>query len=115
MPLKIVRMINPSSFIRIKAPKYASQAVRQALDKHRLVASFSKKAYPWDNAVNEAFFKYMKKEELNRRIFQTLEEVELACFEYIEGFYNSKRPHGFNDMLTPDEKENHFFHASSLF
>lgn len=57
----------------------------------------------------------MKKEELNRRIFQTLEEVELACFEYIEGFYNSKRPHGFNDMLTPNEKENYFFHASSLF
>ncbi|WP_369821471.1 IS3 family transposase [Listeria sp. ILCC804] len=25
-------------------------------------------------------------------MFQTLEEVQLACFEYIEGFYNSKRP-----------------------
>ncbi|EDN8189340.1 IS3 family transposase [Listeria monocytogenes] len=50
----------------------------------------------------------MEKEELKRRIFQTLEEVELACFEYIEGLYNSKRPRGFNDMLTPDEKENYF-------
>ncbi|EOD4727148.1 IS3 family transposase [Listeria monocytogenes] len=57
----------------------------------------------------------MKKEELNRRIFQILEELELAYFEYIEGFYNSKRTHSFNDMLTPDEKENHFSHTSSLF
>lgn len=92
-----------------------SQAVWQALDKHRLVAFFSKKAYPWDNVINKAFFKYMKKEELNRRIFQTLEEVELAYLEYIEGVYNSKVPHGFNDMLTPDGKENHFLHTSSLF
>lgn len=99
----------PVVFHSDQGSQYTSQAVRQALDKHQLVASFSKKAYPWDNAVNEAFFKYMKKEELNRRIFQTLEEVQLACFEYIEGFYNSKRPHGFNDMLTPDEKEDHFF------
>lgn len=105
----------PVIFHSDQGSQYTSQAVRQALDKHQLVPSFSKKAYPWDNAVNEAFFKYMKKEELNRRIFQTLEDVELACFEYIEGFYNLKRPHGFNDMLTPDEKENYFFHASSLF
>ncbi|EAD8868680.1 IS3 family transposase [Listeria monocytogenes] len=93
----------------------ASQAVRQALDRRRLVVPFSKKSYPWDNVVNEASFKYMKKEKLNRRIFQTLEEVELACFEYSEGFYNSKRSHDFNDMLTPYKKENHFFHTSSLF
>ncbi|EUJ42984.1 transposase [Listeria riparia FSL S10-1204] len=56
------------------------------MDKHRLEPSFSKKAYPWDNAVNEAFFKYMKKEELNRRIFQTLEDIELAYFNTLKDF-----------------------------
>lgn len=51
----------------------------------------------------------MKKEELNRRTFSSLKEVQLACFEYIEGFYNSKRPHGTLNMLTPNEKEDEFF------
>lgn len=45
----------PVIFHSDQGSQYTSQAVRQALDKHRLVPSFSKKAYPWDNAVNEAF------------------------------------------------------------
>lgn len=51
----------------------------------------------------------MKKEELNRRSFHSIEEVRLACFTYIEGFYNTKRPHGTLDMLTPNEKEALYF------
>ncbi|EOG9468543.1 integrase core domain-containing protein, partial [Listeria monocytogenes] len=70
-------------------------------------------AYPWDNAVTESFFKYMKKEELNRRNFSSLEEVKLACFEYIEGFYNSKRPHSANNFLSPNLKELAFLNDSS--
>ncbi|MCA6712233.1 hypothetical protein LF875_13610, partial [Enterococcus faecalis] len=38
-----------------------------------------------------------------------IEEVRLACFAYIEGFYNTKRPHGTLDMLTPTEKEALYF------
>ncbi|MBC1431011.1 IS3 family transposase [Listeria seeligeri] len=38
--------------------------------------------------MTEAFFKYMKKEELNRRVFKNIQEVALTSFEYIVGFYN---------------------------
>ena len=41
-----------------------------------MVQSFSKKGHPYDNAVMECFFKYLKKEELNRRHFRTLEQLQ---------------------------------------
>jgi len=34
-----------------------------------------------------------------------LQELQLSVFEYIEGFYNSKRPHASLGMMTPNEKE----------
>ena len=41
-----------------------------------LVQSFSAKGRPYDNAVIECFFKYLKKEELNRRHFQSAGTVK---------------------------------------
>ncbi|EOW1106978.1 MULTISPECIES: IS3 family transposase [Listeria] len=96
-----------------RGSQYLSQELRQVQEKYNLIPSYSKLAYPWDNAVTESFFKYMKKEELNRRNFSSLEEVKLACFEYIEGFYNSKRPHSANNFLSPNLKELAFLNDSS--
>lgn len=45
------------------------------------------------------------KEEINRSIYHSLQELQFSVFEYIEGFYNSKRPHGSLGMMTPNEKE----------
>ena len=67
--------------------------------------SFSAKGHPYDNAVMECFFKYMKKEETNRRNYATLDELKHSLFSYINGFYNSVRPHYHNNGLTPNEKE----------
>lgn len=55
----------------------------------------------------------MKKEELNRRSFKNLEAVRLSCFEYIESFYNARRPHSTNDMMTPNVKESDYFNKKS--
>lgn len=92
-----------------RGSQYTAKDYRRWLDEHDLIASYSKKAYPWDNAVTEAFFKYMKKEELDRRTFSSIQEVKLACFEYIESFYNRHRPHSTIGMLTPEEKERFYF------
>ena len=70
--------------------------------------SFSAPGYPYDNAVVESFFKFFKKEELNRRHFRDQEELKRSAFVYIEGFYNPKRPHSANNNLSPDEKEDVF-------
>ena len=88
-----------------RGTQYTAFAFRQLLDSLNVVQSFSKKGYPFDNACCECFFKYLKKEETNRRHYHTLQELQLSIFEYIEGFYNSKRPHGSLHMLTPNEAE----------
>ena len=70
---------------------------------------FFKKGCPYDNAVAESFFKFLKHEELNRYSFSSLAELKIHVFDYIEGFYNSHRPHSANDMLSPNEKESLFY------
>ena len=88
-----------------RGSQYTSKDFRKAIDQAGFVQSFSAKGHPYDNAVVESFFKYLKKEELDRNSYSNIKELELALFEYIIGFYNSRRPHSFNTMLAPDEKE----------
>lgn len=88
-----------------RGTQYTAFAFRRLLDSLNVVQSFSKKGYPFDNAVCECFFKYLKKEETDRRIYHTFEELKLSVFEYIEGFYNSKRPHASLGYMTPNEME----------
>lgn len=51
----------------------------------------------------------MKKEELDRRNFKNIHEVNQSYFDYIEGFYISIRPHSANGMRTPNAKEIEYF------
>lgn len=94
-----------------RGSQYLSNQLRQLQEKLAIVPSYSKLAYPWDNAVTESFFKWMKHEELKRYTFSSLEEVKLACFNYIEGFYNPRRPHSAINMLSPNLKEEIYFQS----
>ena len=51
------------------------------------------------------FFKYLKKEETDRKLYHFRQELHLSIFEYIERFYNSKRPHSTLGILTPNQAE----------
>lgn len=89
--------------------QYTSMAFRKVLDNCHVVQSFSKKGHPYDNAVAESFFKYLKLEETNRRIFKNYEDLHLSIFSYIDGYYNSKRPHTTLGLLTPNQYEQNYF------
>ena len=52
------------------------------------------------NTCYEYFFKYLKKEEPNCKCYHSLQELQLSIFEYIEGYYNSKRPHSIYLLQT---------------
>lgn len=68
--------------------------------------SYSKKAYPWDNACIESFHALFKREWLNRfKIFNYNHAYRLV-FQYIETFYNTVRIHSHCGYLSPDEYEN---------
>ena len=89
--------------------QYTAMSFRKLLDALVVIQSFSKKGYPFDNTCCESFFKYLKKEECNRRNYHTKKELELSIFQYIEGFYNSKRPHGSLGLMSPNEKEKEYW------
>lgn len=54
--------------------------------------SFSRTARPHDNAVAEAFFSILKKEELYRRHYTSETDLMRGIHRFIN-FYNSERPH----------------------
>lgn len=55
----------------------------------------------YDNAMCESFFSTLECELLSRRRFQSQAEARMACFSYIEGFYNSTRLHSALGYLPP--------------
>lgn len=91
-----------------RGSQYTSKAFRDLLDSLDVVQSFSKKGYPFDNACCESFFKFLKHERTNRFTYHSLGELRLDLFDYIESFYNNKRPHGSLDYLTPNQVEANF-------
>lgn len=54
-----------------------------------------------DNAVTENFFHLLKRERIKRRIYRTRDAARQDVFEYTEIFYNPKRKHTNNGMLSP--------------
>ena len=89
--------------------QFTSSKFRRHLDDVNMIQSFSAKGHPYDNAVIECFFKYLKKEEVNRKPYSSFEDLKLSLFKYINGFYNSFRPHSHNNGLSPNDFENLFF------
>ena len=47
----------------------------------------------FDNSAVERFFKSLKAELIWRNAWKTRRDVEVAVFEYINGFYNPRRRH----------------------
>lgn len=92
-----------------RGSQFTSADFRKELDALHMVQSFSKEGHPYDNAVMEYFFKYLKKEELNRRHFCTVEQLEQSLVSYIAGFYNSIRPHSHNHSLSSNQMELQYF------
>lgn len=70
--------------------------------------SYSKKAYPWDNACIESFHSLIKREWLNRFKILDYKHAYWLVFQYIETFYNTVRIHSHCGYLSPDEYEERY-------
>ena len=75
------------------------------LKTHNLEASMSRRGNCYDNAVAESFFHLLKTERIRRKTYATRQEARKDVFDYIEMFYNPKRKHGKNGMLSPVDYE----------
>jgi putative transposase len=83
--------------------QYASEPYRQALERHGIRQSMSRKGNCLDNAPMESFFASLKKEQVHHARFRTREEAKAAVFDYIEIFYNRQRLHSAIGYRTPVE------------
>ena len=73
-----------------------------------LQRSYSKKAYPWDNACIESFHALIKREWLNRFKICDYSHAYRLVFQYIEAFYNTVRIHSHCGYLSPNEYEENY-------
>ena len=55
----------------------------------------------YDNALCESFFATLECELLERRRFASQVEARMACFSFIEGFYNPTRRHSALGYRSP--------------
>ena len=72
--------------------QYTSEEFEKYLQDQGMLHSFSRKGNPYDNACIESFHSVLKKEEVYTTTYYTFKEAKSALFEYIESFYNRKRP-----------------------
>jgi len=85
--------------------QYASADYRRALAAHKVVPSMSRKANCYDNAFMEAFWSTLKMELIYRRPLSGFQTVHRWLFEYVEGFYNTRRLHSSLDYKSPAQME----------
>jgi transposase InsO family protein len=84
-----------------RGSQYSAHDYQKLLRNHGFKVSMSGKGNCYDNSAVESFFKSLKAELVWRRNWQTRREVEVALFEYINGFYNPRRKHSALGWKSP--------------
>ncbi len=88
--------------------QYTSNAYNKYLEKHEISHSYSEKGSPYDNSCIESFHATLKKECIyaeNSIGYKDFDSCYQSLFQYIEGFYNSRRRHRSLDYLSPNDYE----------
>jgi transposase InsO family protein len=75
-----------------------------------VVLSVGRKGECWDNAVAESFFATIKRELIDTRAWPTRAGLRTAIFDYIEGWYNTRRLHSSLGYLSPADYEAKIHH-----
>ena len=85
---------------------YASEDYQRRLDVHGITCSMSRTGDCYDNAVMEAFFSTLKTELADT--FASHGQAKRELFEYLEGFYNTRRRHSTLGYMSPAEFERRY-------
>jgi putative transposase len=107
-PTKPYRQQNPKVGLIMhtdRGSQCASNKYRKRLGAYTMIASMSRSANCWDNAVAERFFKTLKVERVYRQTYPTRDHTRLDVVNWIEGFYNRCRLHSSSDFQSPVDAE----------
>jgi putative transposase len=85
--------------------QYTSVSFGKRLEDEGLVPSMGRAGSAYDNALAESFVATLKTELLYRSSWPTRQAARTAIFEYVEGFYNTRRRHSALGYLSPTEFE----------
>lgn len=88
-----------------RGSQYCSHDYQKRLQQLGFKVSMSRKGNCWDNAVVETFFKSLKAELIWRQTWKTRHQVISALFQYINGFYNTRRRHSTIGGISPADFE----------
>ncbi len=88
-----------------RGSQFRSRKLQRALNRHRMVGSMGRVGAAGDNAAMESFFSLLQKNVLNRRVWDTREELRIAIVTWIERTYHRRRRQDALGRLTPVEFE----------
>ena len=86
---------------QVELEQYTSAQHARLAAAHDILLSVGRRGQCWDNAVAESFFSTIKTELLHRQSWPTHDAARQAIFEYIEGWYNTRRRHSSLGYLSP--------------
>jgi putative transposase len=88
-----------------RGSQFRSRKFVRALKHHDLVGSMGRVGAAGDNAAMESFFALLQKNVLDRRSWDTREELRIAIVTWIERTYHRRRRQDALGRLTPIEYE----------
>jgi putative transposase len=88
-----------------RGSQYTSGDFAELARANGVVLSVGRRGQCWDNAVAESFFATIKRELIDPRTWPTRAGLRRAVFEYIEGWYNTRRLHSTLGYLSPAQYE----------
>ena len=91
-----------------RGSQYTAYAFQELLKKCNVKQSFSPAGKPRYNAVVESFFSNLKREELYRTNYRSIDEFKENVKTYINS-YNTERPHTSLQYKTPDAYEDFYY------
>lgn len=104
------RPTGPVIFHSDRGCQYTSAQYARLADQLGVRLSVGRKGQCWDNAVAESFFATIKTELLDRRAWPSRARAHQAIFEWVEGWYNTRRRHSTLDYLSPAAYEATVYH-----
>jgi putative transposase len=84
-----------------RGSQYTSAEFQKWCAKNHVTQSMGAVGVCWDNAVAESFFSHLKTEMFHQKYFHNHLAARTAVMEYIESWYNRRRPHSHNQGLAP--------------
>ena len=93
----------PEIYNSDQGSQFTSFAFTELLKGHAIAISMDGKGAWRDNVFVERLWRTIKYEEVYLRAYASVSEARASLGQYIDRFYNTRRPHSSLDRQTPDE------------